>query len=226
MVIINILIFLPLILIGLGLGGFGVYFFLIKGKDEPTEEEKTKMTAQEFINVKDIKECFLFTNDKKAFIYLEVAPISMEMMSSNEQKIFTKNITASLSAERLPFKTLSFPRPVDLSYLIFKYEAMFAVATSEIEKKLLSSELKKMHNLTFGNEASEFKFYFIFWDDENNTKDLLKRATNFVSNFDGTSIKINILSEKEIYRLCNLMNNPNYANFDDDEYSPTIPVLD
>ena len=103
----------------------GSVFALIKlvfAKKEPTYEEKIRATAQDFTNVKDIRDCFLFSNDNTAFVYLEVAPISLEMMSINEQKIFTKNITAALSSERKSFKMISFPKPVDLSYLIYKYE--------------------------------------------------------------------------------------------------------
>ena len=194
--------------------------------NEPTYEEKIRATAQDFTNVKDIRDCFLFTNDNIAFVYLEVAPISLEMMSINEQKIFTKNITAALSSERKSFKMISFPKPVDLSYLIYKYESLYKIADTDIEKRLINEEIKKMKQITLDNSASEFKFYFVFWDDENNTAELLKRARDFKNNFESSQIRIELISEKEIYRLCNMMHNPTYSNFDGEmDYNRTFPVL-
>lgn len=221
---------LPILIIVIILLSSISIFILYKiffNKKDLTEEDKIKKTAQDFINVKDIKDCFLFTNDKKAFLYLEVEPISMEMLSENEQKIFTRTITSALSSEKKPFKTISFPKPVDLSFLIYKYEAMYSVANTDIEKKLIREEILKMKNISLNNEATEFKFYFVFWDDEKNTFELLKRAKNFKDNFDSTQIKINIISEKEIYRLCNLMNNPNYTNLDNYENfdNSTFPII-
>ena len=206
----------------------GSVFALIKlvfAKKEPTYEEKIRATAQDFTNVKDIRDCFLFSNDNTAFVYLEVAPISLEMMSINEQKIFTKNITAALSSERKSFKMISFPKPVDLSYLIYKYESLYKIADTDIEKRLINEEIKKMKQITLDNSASEFKFYFVFWDNENNTAELLKRARDFKNNFEDSSLKVDLISEKEIYRLCNMMNNPNYSNFDNDNFERNITVI-
>lgn len=222
----KIILIVLLLLVVLGASIFFLLRFLkANKKEELSEEEIALQTAQDFTNVRDIKDCFLFTNDGNAFVYLEIMPISMEMMSDAEQRIFTSNITSALSSEKKPFKTLSFPRPVDLSYLIYKYEAMLKVATSDIEKQLLLSEIKKMKNLSMNNEASEFKFYFVFWDIKENTTQLLKRANDFIRNFESSSISINIIGEKEIARLCNMMNNPSYLNFDDDNYKRTLPQL-
>lgn len=219
-----LIVLLMLLILGVSIF-FLIKFLMANKKEELSEEEIALQTAQDFTNVRDIKDCFLFTNDGNAFVYLEIMPISMEMMSDAEQRIFTSNITSALSSEKKPFKTLSFPRPVDLSYLIYKYEAMLKVATSDIEKQLLLSEIKKMKNLSMNNEASEFKFYFVFWDIKENTTQLLKRANDFIRNFESSSISINIIGEKEIARLCNMMNNPSYLNFDDDNYKRTLPQL-
>lgn len=217
------------ILLLISVVGAGIFIFMryLNGMNvqQVSDEEIALKTAQDFTNVKDIKDCFLFTNDNKAFIYLEIAPISMEMMSNIEQKIFTRNVTSALSSEKKPFKTLSFPKPIDLSYLIYKYESMYKVANSDIEKKLLLSEINKMKALSINGEASEFKFYFVFWDEEENTRELLKRANDFKKSFESSSININIIGEKEITRLCNMMNNPTYLNFDDDDKGRSFPIL-
>ena len=196
---------------------FLIYKLLFKEKEELSEEEKVKKTAQDFINVKDIKDCFLFTNDDKTFVYLDVTPISVEMMSDNEKRLFIKNVTSALSGIRTEFKTISFPKATDLSFLIYKYEAMYDVAGTDIEKKLIRQEIEKMKKIMMNNDANEFKFYFCLWDSSENTSELLKKANDFKNSFT-SSVKMEIISEKEIYRLCNMMNNPNYTNFDNNEF--------
>lgn len=218
-----LIIVIGLVIIGVCL--FLGYKLIFNKKEELTKEEKTKITAQDFTNVKDIKDSILYTNDDNAFVYLEIQPLSLEMLSFEEQKIFTKNLTSALSSERQPFKMISFPKPMDLSYLIYKYEQMYKVASTEIEKKLIGEEIRRMKQITIDNSANEFKFYFIFWDKKENANELLKRARDFKNNFEDSSLKVDLISEKEIYRLCNMMNNPNYSNFDNDDFERNITVI-
>lgn len=218
-----LIIILGLIIIGICL--LIGYKLLFNKKTNITPEEKAKITAQDFTNVKDIKDSVLYTNDDNAFVYLEIQPVSLEMLSFEEQKIFTRNLTSALSSERQPFKMLSFPKPIDLSYLIYKYEQMYKVASTEVEKKLINEEIRRMKQITIDNSANEFKFYFVFWDKKENVSELLKRTRDFKNNFEYSSLKVDLISEKEIYRLCNMMNNPNYSNFDNDNFEKNIPLL-
>ena len=47
-----------------------------KGRDK---EELAQMTANEFVNVKDIRGSFLYTRDGMALAYLKIFPISTEL---------------------------------------------------------------------------------------------------------------------------------------------------
>ncbi len=48
------------------------------------KEELAQMTANEFVNVKDIRGSFLYTRDGMVLAYLKIFPISTELFSKNE----------------------------------------------------------------------------------------------------------------------------------------------
>ena len=66
-----------------------------KGRDK---EELAQMTANEFVNVKDIRGSFLYTRDGMALAYLKIFPISTELFSKNEKRLIAKQLTVSLSS--------------------------------------------------------------------------------------------------------------------------------
>ena len=190
-----LVVFLILVLIGT----ICAYFIFFRKKETLNEEEIKIKTAQDFTNVKDIKDCFLFTNDDLVFTYLEVQPISMEMLSDSEKQLITKNITSALSVEKKPFKTLSFPKEIDLSFLIYKYENMYKVASTETEKKLIRLEINKMKEIMFEKASNEFKFYFILWEKSEDTSLLLKRSKDFIQRFEENKIN----SKEKVFKSQN-----------------------
>ena len=55
---------------------------------------------------------------------------------------------------------------------------------------------------------------------------MLKRAALFAEKFTGCGISCDVLGEKEIVRLLNLVHNPSYTHLEDTEYFGTIPTLE
>ncbi len=82
-------------------------------------------------------------------------------------------------------------------------------------------------NFALSGEVVERQFYIMLWEDyeEGIERDILKRAMEFSSKLESSSIKCNILTENKIVRLCNLINNPAYTNIEDTSFEPTIPFL-
>lgn len=74
------------------------------------KEELAQMTANEFVNVKDIRGSFLYTRDGMALAYLKIFPISTELFSKNEKRLIAKQLTASLSSGQYPFQLLAVSR--------------------------------------------------------------------------------------------------------------------
>lgn len=208
--------------------GGGFLVFLSKdNKKKMVIENNGKKTAQEFINVKDIRDKFLYTLDGLVMIYVQVPSIDINLLSKREKELLTRNLTAELSAERKEFLFLAVSRPVDVSPLITEYQGIIAETNDQRQKELLRSEISSLSDYAISGEVVERQFYFMFWDgyEKGIEKDLLKRTMDFCSKFDGTGIKPEILTENKIVRLCNLINNPAYINAEDTTYEPSFPIV-
>lgn len=212
------------------LGGGGVLYFFNHSNGKPKKRnEKTKRneTVQEFVNVKDIKDKFLYTKDNKVIIYIKIDPIDTDLLSKKEEKSLTKILTAEISGnlERM-FKFIAVSRPADISSVIEENQEILAITKDPIQKKLLREEISSLSDYSLNGEAAERQFFLMLWEDyeENIESELIKCGNDFISAFNSGNIKAEILKEKEIYQLCNLVNNPAYID-EDIDFNPTIPLL-
>ena len=62
------------------------------------------MTANEMINVKDIRNNCLHTNDGYTVTFIEIGGMSMELFSESEKLAYCKNITSIVSRFQFPYK--------------------------------------------------------------------------------------------------------------------------
>lgn len=117
-------------------------------------------------------------------------------------------------------------RPVDISPLIADMQSMLKDAGDK-QKELLRQEILQMSGYALSGEIVERQFYISLWEkyEEGVEKDLFKRATLLAEKFSGNGIGCDVLTEKEIIRLLNLVNNPSYTHLEDTEYSASVPTL-
>lgn len=206
-----------------------VLLFLLKKnkKQEETKLNDSQITANKFINVKDIKDHFLYTRDGQIIIYLEIDPISIDLFSENEKEQMCKILTAELSSTRKPFKFLAVSRPVDILPLINEYTQILSETNDQKQKELLRNEMMVMSNYAINSEVIERKFYIMLWDKYQDyvEEDLLKECRIFAEKFESNNIKSKILKEQEIIRLCNLINNPAYTHIEDTEHKRSISTI-
>lgn len=189
--------------------------------------DNKKETAQDFVNVKDIKDKFLYTRDEKIISYIQINPIDINLLSKREKQTLARTLTAELTSERKTFKFIAVSRPVDISPLLTEYQNIISNTTNQKQKELLRHEIYSISNFALSGEVVERQFYIMLWEDyeEGIERDILKRAMEFASKLESSSIKCNILTENKIVRLCNLINNPAYTNIEDTSFEPTIPFL-
>lgn len=189
--------------------------------------DNKKETAQDFVNVKDIKDKFLYTRDEKIISYIQINPIDINLLSKREKQTLARTLTAELTSERKTFKFIAVSRPVDISPLLTEYQNIISNTTNQKQKELLRHEIYSISNFALSGEVVERQFYIMLWEDyeEGIERDILKRAMEFASKLESSSIKCNILTENKIVRLCNLINNPAYINIEDTSFQPTIPFL-
>ena len=210
------------------LGGGAAYFFLKKDKKKSSQEVSgEQQTANEMINVKDIKDKYLYTRDNLIMMYIKISPISIDLLSDREKRLLTKQLTAELSSEQKPFKFIAVSRPVDMSPLINEYTQLMVSTTNQKQKDLLRNEMLVMSNYALSGEVVERQFYIMIWEqyEEGCEREISKRCYELNSKLEGSGISCEILKQQDIVRLCNLINNPAYTHMEDSSFEAAIPLL-
>lgn len=219
----------PIIMLAVTLIGGGILLLFLKTSKKSPQTDADNIaiqTAQQFINVKDIRDKYLYTRDGMVFVYLRIHAISIDLYSKSEKNVLIKTLTAELSDIQYPFKFMALSRPVDISPLITEMSEMLKEAEDK-RKELLRQEILQMGGLALSGEIVERQFYVALWEkqEEGSERDLLKRAALLCEKFAAGGIACDILAEKEIVRLINLVNNPSYIHLEDAETGAGIPVL-
>ena len=150
------------------LGGGTLIFLKLSAKHKKSKnkdkEELAQITANEFVNVKDIRGNFLYTRDNLALAYLKIYPISTELFSKNEKRLIAKQLTVSLSSAQYPFQLLAVSRPVDISPLLSELSATLTSSSDVKQKELLKQEIVEMGAFALSGEVVERQFYIKIWD--------------------------------------------------------------
>ena len=219
----------PIIMLTVTLIGGGLLLMVLKHskpRHRNNQESLAIQTAQEFMNVRDIQDKYLYTNDGLVLTFVRIHSISIDLYSKMEKNNLIRQLTAELSDIQYPFKFLAVSRPVDISPVITDMQSMLKEADDR-RKELLRQEILQMSGYALSGEIVERQFYVSLWEktEEGAEKELLKRATLFSEKFSGCGIPCDVLGEKEIVRLLNLVHNPSYTHLEDTEYSASIPLL-
>ena len=198
-----------------------------KKKNSHTDIEKKDETVQNFVNVIDIKDKFLYTKDKNVISYIQVPSIDINLLTEREKRNRANTLTAEFSAIDKALKFLAISRPFDISPLLSEYQQIYSNTDDLKQKELLKHEMKSISDFAISGEIVERQFYFMIWEryEKGIEIELNKRALEIVSMFENASVKAHILTEKEIVRLCNLINNPTFVNLEDLDVEPTIPYI-
>lgn len=219
----------PIIMLAVTLLGGGLLLIVLKHskpKNKGGGESLAIQTAQEFINVRDIQDKYLYTTDGLILTFVRIHSISIDLYSKAEKNSLIRQLTAELSDIQYPFKFLAVSRPVDISPVITDMQSMLKEADDR-RKELLRQEILQMSGFALSGEIVERQFYVSLWERaEEAEKELFKRAALFSEKFSGCGIPCDVLGEKEIVRLLNLVHNPSYTHLEDTEFSATIPVLE
>lgn len=210
------------------LGGGILFYTKFAKKKPPKENNLSAMTANEFINVKDIHGKFLYTRDNMVMAYLKISPISIDLFSKTEKKQLIRQMTASLSGINYPFQLLAVSRPVDISPLLSELSDTLTSSGNVHQKELLRQEILEMSTFALSGDVVERQFFIQVWDkqQEDVERELLQRLKYMESYFNDVGIRSEILEQQDIVRLCNLVNNPAYVHLEDTDFMPTIPMFE
>ncbi len=219
----------PIIMLTVTLVGGGLLLIILKHRKPADQADREKLaiqTAQEFINVRDIQDKYLYTMDGLVLVFIRIHSVSIDLYSKAEKQSLIRQLTAELSDIRHPFKFLAVSRPVDISPVISDMQSMLKGADDR-RRELLRQEILQMSGFALSGEIVERQFYVSLWEREGEgaERELLKQAVLFSEKFSGCGIRSDVLGEKEIVRLLNLVHNPSYTHLEDTEYGASIPIL-
>lgn len=200
---------------------------MFKQKKKIKAESQAEETAQKFTNVKDIRVKYLYARDGYIFMALKMEHFSIDLLSKREKRSLTRQLTAELSGDQQAFKFIAASRPVDISPLINEYMERLGSTTNQKQKEILRKEISVLSNYGLSGEVIERQFYFMIWEqfEEGSERSISRRMQDIAGCFENSKVPVEILKEKEIARLCNLINNPAYVHLEDMSYDPTFPIL-
>lgn len=189
--------------------------------------DKKEKTCNEEINIKDVRNNFLYTNDDKILCYIKIHPMNLYLLS-NKEKISIKNqLSAELSSETKPMKFFSIARPVEVSNVLDDLRDLQSESVNQVQKMLLRLHINDILRLTLTGDRVERQIFLIIWEELSDyaEKDLLKRAMELSNKFNVCNIKTEILNEQQIIQLCSSFTNMNYAFKEDSDYEDFMPVI-
>lgn len=183
-------------------------------KKQPT------ISANRFLNIKDIQGNFLYTIDGKVLAYLKIYPKNCKLMSKDEQRNHAQIITRNFASELKPFKLYFTNRPVNL-----QKNQDYQAELMDKEKNALKFSLQGKRSRSFGNlsvrgKALESEIYLIIWadNDEYVEQELIKRLSDLKMKFSNCGYRTEILEERLIIQLVNSYTNPDVAYIENQDY--------
>ena len=186
-------------------------------------KNKPTITANRFLNIKDIQGNFLYTIDGKVLAYLKIYPKNCKLMSKEEQKSHAQILTRNFASELKPFKLYFTNRPVNL-----QRNQDYQAELMDKEKNALKFSLQGKRSRSFGNlsvrgKALESEIYLIVWGDNTEyiEQDLIKRLNELKMKFTNSGYKTEVLEERLIIQLVNSYTNPDVAYIENQNYLET-----
>ena len=215
------------VLLGGGTLFYTKYYAKKKAEAKSSAADPAVRSANEFVNVKDIRGRFLYTRDGQVMAYLKILPISIDLFSKNEKKQIIRQLTANMSSVQYPFQLLAVSRPVDISPILSELSDTLTGTSNMKQKELLKQEILEMSGFALSGEVVERQFFIKIWDRANDSaeRDLLQKLKYLEGYFNDVGIRTELLEQQDIVRLCNLINNPAYVHLEDADFTPSIPVL-
>ena len=179
-----------------------------------------KITANEFTNVKDIRDIFLYTRNGYIFCYLKMYSYNIDLLSTEEKAGKTDMLAKSFDGDRKDFAYFSFPREVDLDKYKQSIKQKYDNAFNDYGRKHILSELiLQATELETNGENYEHQQYIKIWkmagsNPKEAERALRTRIIEFQERYAMAGIRSEVIGTDEIIKMCNLFGNPNQAPFD------------
>lgn len=217
-------------IVGILIVGLIIMFIFInrtQSNKTMTSKIQQKKTAQQFVNVKDIDDIFLYTNDGYILSYLQVHSISSDLLSDNEKAVLKRKLTNEFTEFNQEFKFEAVSRPIDIAPYITDYKNIIQNSIDVIQKQLLKEEIKVISDFSLSGEVVQREFFYVIWekDSDNAEQELKNKADELAHRLNNAGMRCKVIKKQEIIKLCNLVNNPTYATIEGTNIDSGIPYI-
>ena len=181
-------------------------------------------SLNEFLNIKNIDENFLYTLDNKVITFIKVYPINTELFSEEELENKMDSMSVEFSNEQYPYSIFVIPRKVDISDYVKEQEELKKNIQDEISIKIVEKRIIATHELVADKNIIENEFYLYIWEeDSDNVKEkILKRANNWRKRFKDCGFETEILEKTQIILLAKSFTIPEFARKESVDYDDSI----
>jgi hypothetical protein len=203
---------------------------LSKGRKAPVDEAKQKkLSAQEWLPVKDIGGSLLYRPDKHLAAILKIEPLNISLLSDNEKIRIIGAIHEVINSQREPMQWLSTGRSVDLDGYIASLEQLTTSCQDYHRKKLLRGYIRQAAEMATGGNTLERRFYIVLTQKQAKRagEELLNRARELAGSLAGAGLQAELCSDRQIIDLFFTMHNPGQAAVEraPDHAGPYMPPI-
>lgn len=208
------------------LAGVGCYLYSTY-RGQKAKSGSSRKNVQEFMNVVDIENSFIYTKDNYLIGFLQISGRKTDLLSGREKAALTQQMTAEVATISSAWQILAVSQPEDNSALIGQYQEMLDT-TNPIRKKLLREAIRYQNELLLSGENMERQFYLKLWEYQKDgaEKELMEKLNQFAKCFDISGYSCEIVNREEVIRLCNLVHNPSAVLYEGEELTTGLPRLE
>lgn len=195
-------------------------------------KSKTKQissgSCNQEIGILDIINNYIYTNDGYTIAILKIETINTSLLTNKEKINLINDLASNISDETEEMKFYIVPSAIDITRFQDNILKLSEETNNPIRKRLLRDELQEMQMRSLNGEISKKQCYLIIYKktDDNCEKELLKRSIGLEQKFSNCGIKLELLDESELIRVCNGFLNINYATREHDlEMEERIPKI-
>lgn len=188
------------------------------------QRNKNTQSLNEFLNIKNIKENYLYTLDEQVISFIKVNPMNIELLSDKELETKMDSSSIEFSNEQYPYKIIVVPRAVDISDYIREQEELRNKLTDDTCIEIINNRIISTTEMIENKNIIENEFYIMIYDSnkDNIEIELNKRANNWVGRLKNCGLKSEILEERDIILLIKSFTIPEFARTEGTDYTDNI----
>lgn len=182
--------------------------------------KKIVESANLFLNIRDVRNNFIYTIDNKVISILKIFPKNCKLMSMDEKLAHANSLTQNFASELQPFKLYFTNRPVDLQKNQDFQAGLMEKEVNSDKFALLNKRSKSFGILSTTGKALESEVYIEIYEknQEYAEQELMKRLSDLKMKFTNSGYKTEILEESSIIQLIQAFTNPSVAYLEDQKY--------